>query len=82
MKKQKENKKTTNQTEHEAVYVATSINACVICGREIPEGMFVCMECEIGKSQKKCTICGRPIAESEAVCSNCEEMIFRVKFKD
>lgn len=82
MKNQKENEKTTNQTENKVVYVATSINTCIACGREIPEGMLVCMECEIGKSQRKCTICDRPIAESESICSNCKAVIFRSKNKD
>ena len=82
MKNQKESEKTTTQTENNVVYVATSINTCIACGREIPEGMLVCMECEIGKSQKRCTICDRPIAESEAVCSNCKASIFRSKNKD
>lgn len=79
MKNQKENEKTTNQTENKVVYVATSINTCIACGREIPEGMLVCMKCEIGKSQRKCTICDRPIAESESICSNCKAVIFRSK---
>ncbi len=82
MKNQKENEKITNQTENKVVYVATSINICIACGREIPEGMLVCMECEVGRSQKKCTICDRPIAESESICSNCKAIIFRSKNKD
>ena len=52
MKKQEETKKTEQQTENKAKVVSMSINTCIACGREIPEGMLVCMECEIGKSQK------------------------------
>ena len=79
MKKQEETKKTEQKTENKVVYVATSINTCIACGREIPEGFLVCMECEVGKSQKRCTICDRPIAESEDICSNCRAIIFRSK---
>lgn len=82
MKKQKEKKKTEQQTENKVMYVDTSINTCIACGREIPEGMLVCMECEIGTSSKKCMICNRPIAESESICSNCRAVIFRSKIED
>jgi len=82
LKKQEETKKTEQQTENKAKVVSMSINTCIACGREIPEGMLVCMECEIGKSQKRCTICDRPIAESEQICSNCRAVIFRSKNKD
>ena len=73
---------TKNQTENKVVYVATSVNTCIACGREIPEGMLVCMECEVGRSQKKCTICDKPIAESGSICSNCRAIIFRSKNKN
>ena len=82
MKKQRETRKAERQTENKVVYVATSINTCIACGREIPEGMLVCMECEIGKTEKRCTICDRPIAESEDICSNCRAIIFRLNYKD
>ena len=71
----------TKQHENKRSWLVASINTCVSCGREIPEGMLVCMECEIGKFQKRCTICDKPIAESESVCANCKAMIFRSKHK-
>lgn len=79
MKKQEETRKTEQQTENKVVYVATSINTCIACGTEIPEGMLVCMKCEAGRLQKKCTICDRPIAETKSICSNCRAIIFRSK---
>ena len=82
MKKQEDNKKTEQQTESKVVYRAESINTCIACGCEIPEGMLVCMECEIGKSTKRCTICDRPISEFDSICSNCKAIIFRSKKKD
>lgn len=81
LKKRKEKENITDQTESRVVCVATDINTCVACGREIPEGILVCKECEIGRSPKKCLICDRPVAESESVCSNCRAAIFRFKKK-
>lgn len=81
MKNQKENEKNTNQKENKVVYVATSINTCIACGREIPEGKLVCMECEIGNSERRCAICNRAIADNEAICQNCRDILFRSKSK-
>ena len=82
MRKQKETEKTEQQTEKRVTFVATNINTCIACGREIPEGMFVCRECEVGKSEKRCTICNRLVTESESICVHCRAMIFRLKNKD
>lgn len=82
MKNKKKFQKNTCNTENEAVYVAASINTCIACGREIPEGMLVCVECEVGASTKRCTICNRLIAESDSICENCKAHIFRSKNKD
>lgn len=77
MKKQEETRKPEQQTEKKAVYVAASINTCIACGREIPEGMLVCMECEVGESEKKCMICNSLMAEGDCICPNCKAIIFR-----
>lgn len=77
--KARRNKNTEQKTENNVVCVATSINTCIACGREIPEGMLVCMDCEVDRSEKRCRICGRLIAESEDICSNCRAVIFRSK---
>lgn len=82
MKNLKEDKKRTNQTENGDVYVATSINTCIACGREIPEGMLVCMECETFKPNTKCMICNIPLSDGKTICSKCRSTIFRSKNKD
>lgn len=83
MKKQEETKKTEQKTENKVVYVATSINTCIACGREIPEGMLVCMKCEKGLCDSKCTICDAPLKENEVgLCTRCRATFFRSKNKD
>ena len=82
MKDKKENVEVTKPQESGKSWFVANINTCIACGREIPEGRLACMECEIGKSQKRCTICDRLVAESEAICSNCKTAIFRSKIKD
>ncbi|MBR2466748.1 MAG: hypothetical protein IKB38_07475 [Clostridia bacterium] len=57
MKKEKKNAKTTKSQEDGMSWLVANINTCISCGREIPEGNLVCMECEDGRTQKKCTIC-------------------------
>jgi predicted nucleic acid-binding Zn ribbon protein len=79
LKNRKESEKTTTQAENKAVYVSSGINTCIACGREIPEGMLVCMECEIGKSQNKCVICNKPVSDRETICSKCKSIILRSK---
>ena len=78
-KNQKESEKTTQKRENCAAYVVMSINICVTCGREIPEGMMICMACELGTFLCRCIVCDRPIAESDALCIDCREIIFRSK---
>ena len=83
MKKQEETKnKIEQQTKSKVVYAPTSVNTCIACGRVIPEGMLVCMKCEVGNSQERCVICDRPIAEGQDICPNCRTAIFRSKNKD
>ena len=81
MKKQEKTTKNEQQTEKRVGGFTMSVNSCIACGKEIPEGMLVCMECEIGRSEKRCTICDRPIAEGEAICSHCKVVIFCSKNK-
>ena len=82
MKKQRKTIKTEQQTRNEVTFVAMNINTCISCGKEIPEGMLVCMECEIGMFSNRCTLCNRLIAESESICPNCKAIILRSKNKD
>ena len=82
MKKQEETRKAEQETKNKAIHVPVCGNFCIACGREIPEGMLVCMKCEVGNSQERCVICDRPIAEGQDICSNCRAAIFRSKNKD
>ena len=82
MKKQKKTKNNEKQTKNRTVYIGTNINTCIACGREIPEGMLVCIECEIGTSTKRCTICDRPIEEGDSICQRCRDIIFNSTKKD
>ena len=82
MENKKKNAETTNSQENDRSWFVANINTCISCGREIPEGSLVCMECEVGRSQKKCTLCDKPIAECESICANCKAIIFRSKNKD
>lgn len=58
---------------------AANANICIMCGREIPEGMLVCIECELGTTPRRCTICNRPISESDSICPDCKGIIFYEK---
>lgn len=81
MKKQEEAKKIEPNTESKVVYVATSTNNCISCGREIPEGMIVCMECENGLSSPRCMFCNTPLHRGESVCIKCSEILLNRKSK-
>ena len=77
MKKQEEAKKIELNTESKVVYVATSINTCISCGREIPEGILVCMECEMGLSRPRCVCCDAPLLNGLSVCAKCSEIFLK-----
>lgn len=79
MKKQEEGKKIELKTESHVVYVATSTNTCISCGKEIPEGIFVCMECEQGLFRPKCVFCNTPLQNGQSVCMKCSDMFLRRK---
>lgn len=79
MKKQEEAKKIEQKTESKVVYIATSTNTCISCGREIPEGIFVCMECEQGLFRPKCVFCNTPLQNGQSVCMKCSDMFLRRK---
>ena len=79
MKKQEEAKKIEQKTESKVVYIATSTNICISCGREIPEGIFVCMECEQGLFRPKCVFCNIPLQNGQSVCMKCSDMFLRRK---
>ena len=78
MKKQEEAKKIELNTETKIVYVATSTNTCISCGREIPEGMLVCMMCERGW---RCVCCDAPLHNGQSVCAKCSEILLGRKQK-
>ncbi len=60
-----------------------NINTCIACGREIPEGMLVCMECEKVLNFSRCTICDAILQENEiSLCTRCREMFMRLKNTD
>lgn len=77
MKKQEEAKKIEQKNENKIVYVATSTNTCISCGREIPEGMLVCMECEKGLSRPRCVCCDAPLQNGQSVCAKCSEIFLK-----
>ena len=60
---------------------AANTNICIMCGKEIPEGMLVCIKCELGTSPQRCEICNRPISEGDSICPNCKGIIFYEKSK-
>lgn len=78
MKKQEEAKKIELNNESKVVYVATSTNTCISCGREIPEGMLVCVECERGW---RCVCCDAPLQNGQSVCAKCSEILLGRKQK-
>lgn len=77
MKKQEEAKKIELNNESKVVYVATSTNTCISCGREIPEGVLVCMECEKGMSRPRCVCCDAPLHNGQSVCAKCSEIFLK-----
>ena len=77
MKKQEEAKKIELNNESKVVYVATSTNTCIFCGREIPEGVLVCMECEKGLSRPRCVCCDAPLRNGQSVCAKCSEIFLK-----
>jgi predicted nucleic acid-binding Zn ribbon protein len=79
LKKQEETNERELKTKSKTNFADMSRNTCIACGREIPEGMLVCKQCEIGASSNRCTICNRAIAESELLCDHCKDVIFRSK---
>lgn len=79
MKKQEEAKKIELKSEDHVVYVATSTNTCISCGREIPEGMFVCMMCDKGLPRPRCACCNVPLHNGQSVCAKCSEMFLKRK---
>ncbi len=79
MKKQEETREKKLHLQIKAMCTAMSVNTCIACGREIPEGMLVCKQCEVGTSSNRCTICNRAIEESETICDDCKDAIFRSK---
>jgi predicted nucleic acid-binding Zn ribbon protein len=79
LKKQEEAKKIEQKTESKVVYIAASTNTCISCGREIPEGIFVCMECEQGLFRPKCVFCNTPLQNGQSVCMKCSDMFLRRK---
>ena len=81
MKKQEEAKKIELNTENKIVYVATSTNTCISCGREIPEGMLVCMMCDKGLSCPRCVCCDAPLHNGQSVCAKCSEILLGRKQK-
>lgn len=81
MKKQEEAKKIELKSENHVVYVATSTNTCISCGKEIPEGVLVCMECEMGLLRPRCVCCDAPLQNGQSVCAKCSEMFLKRKQK-
>ena len=81
MKKQEEGKKIELKTESHVVYVATSTNTCISCGKEIPEGVLVCVECEKGMSRPRCVCCDAPLHNGQSVCAKCSEILLGRKQK-
>ena len=79
MKKQEEAKKIELKTESKVVYVATSTNTCISCGREIPEGMLVCMVCDKGLSRPRCVCCDAPLHNGQSVCAKYSEIFLKRK---
>lgn len=83
MKDKKENVENTKPQESGKSWFVANINTCIACGREIPEGMLTCMECEKGLGVSKCTICDTPLKENEiALCTRCRATFLRPKNKD
>ncbi len=68
-----------NQTENKVVYVATSTNTCISCGREIPEGTLVCMECEKGLSRLRCVCCNTLVQNGQSICVKCSKLFLNKK---
>ena len=81
MKKQEEANKIELNTENKIVYVATSTNTCISCGKEIPEGVLVCMECEMGLLRPRCVCCDAPLQNGQSVCTKCSEILLGRKQK-
>ena len=76
--KKKRTEFTTPQENGGSGYVE-NINTCISCGREIPEGIFVCMECEQGLFRPKCVFCNTPLQNGQSVCMKCSDMFLRRK---
>ena len=75
----KEDAKNARQAESKGVFVAASTNSCISCGREIPEGMLVCMECEKGLSRPRCVCCHTPVQNGQSVCVRCSKLLLHKK---
>ena len=70
--------KLTSETEKTYENVAPNVNLCISCGREIPEGVLVCVECENAVSALKCNSCGSLLSEAEdSVCEYCRTVLLR-----
>lgn len=78
--KKKKTEMTTPQENGGSWYVE-NVNTCIACGRVIPEGILVCMECEKGLSRPRCVCCDTPLQNGQSVCTKCSEMLLSRKQK-
>ncbi len=81
LKNKKENVEITKPQESEKSLFAENINTCISCGKEIPEGTLVCMECEKGLSRPRCVCCDTPLQNGQSVCAKCSKLFLKRKSK-
>ena len=79
-KKKKKTEFTTPQENGGSWYVE-NINTCISCGREIPEGIFVCMRCEKDLSSPRCVCCDAPLPNGQSICAKCSEILLNKRLK-
>lgn len=72
LKNKKENVEITKPQESEKSWFVENINTCISCGKEIPEGILVCMECEWDAENSRCIICDSVLQKNEnSICERC-----------
>ena len=82
LKNKKKNVEITKPQKSEKSWFGENINTCISCGREIPEGILVCMECERGAQISKCIICDRLLQINEdLICDRCMTALLRLRNK-
>lgn len=83
MKNKKETVEITKPQESGKSWFIANVNTCIACGREIPEGMLACMECEKGVESALCVVCDEPLKENEiSICSRCRAVLLHSRNKD